>query len=157
MTERNDAFTRFMGHVEVGGSPVSCWFWRGNKPDGRYGHFCYESQTVKAHRWIYELLNGPIPEGMVVRHKCDNPWCVKPSHLEIGTPADNIRDKYERGRNDDRKGENHPLARLHDDDIRRIRKLASVGMRHQQLAQLFGMSRQYIGKIVRRQNWKHIP
>lgn len=75
-----------------------CWLWTASRSSKGYGMFWFEGQTVSAHRFSYELYNGSIPEGMVVRHKCDNPPCVNPDHLELGTQAANERDKIVRGR-----------------------------------------------------------
>ena len=74
--------------------PTGCWHWTGNIGPNGYGRM---SQT-STHRYSYELHNGPIPAGLVVRHKCDNPGCCNPAHLEIGTKADNNRDRHVRGR-----------------------------------------------------------
>jgi len=72
----------------------SCWIWRGNIDHKGYGRISQK----KTHRWSYEFYKGPIPKGYVVRHKCDNPPCLNPDHLEIGTRADNNRDRHERKR-----------------------------------------------------------
>ena len=74
-----------------------CWWWLGGKPGG-YGAFSFEGQHHAAHRFSYELNVGPIPAGLMVLHRCDNPSCVRPAHLFVGTNADNIRDASAKGR-----------------------------------------------------------
>ena len=150
-----DEFVRWVRFVQVG-EAHECWPWTGSKPDGRYGHFSVGAKAIKAHRWIYALLNGPIPDDLIVRHKCDNPQCVNPAHLELGTTADNMRDKHDRGRAANRQGEKHPLARLNEASVRELRRLASLGHTHGSLASQFGIARQTVGNIVRGRNWSHI-
>jgi hypothetical protein len=149
-------FVRFMRHVSIGAEVGACWIWAGNKPDGRYGHFSVGGKVVKAHRWLHELLHGPIGDGLVVRHHCDNPQCVNPDHLAIGTPQQNTADMLLRGRGADRRGEKHPLVRLTEDDVRTIRSLRAGGATETALATKFGVGRGQIGKITRRENWKHV-
>lgn len=157
MTEdRAATFARFMALVETSTDKAACWPWRGNKPGGRHGHFSLGQGTVKAHRWMYEAIVGPIPEGLVVRHRCDNPPCVNPLHLEVGTSADNARDRSERGRAANRQGENHPLAKLTAPDVIEIRRLASMGHTQAAISERFGVRRGQIGKIVTRINWRHV-
>lgn len=90
---------RFWKHVERRGA-TDCWEWTGNKDGRGYGSLSggSGSSPVKAHRLSYELANGPIPTGLVVRHSCDNPICVNPAHLEAGTQKENIHDMVVRGR-----------------------------------------------------------
>jgi len=78
--------------VLLGSSPDDCWEWRGtiNKNTG-YGKKTYLGKDVLAHRWVYEMLLGPIPDGLVVNHKCSNRRCVNPHHLEVVSQADNCR------------------------------------------------------------------
>ena len=82
-----------------GGDTEACWEWtkslsgRDDRP-----YYAYEGKRVLAYRLVYELVHGPIPDGHVIRHKCDNPKCCNPYHLETGTRADNEKDKYERDR-----------------------------------------------------------
>lgn len=155
MSQSTDDFVRFIRLVKIG-EAHECWEWQGNRPSALYGHFSLREKTVKAHRWIYALLNGEIPDDLVVRHKCDNPACVNPAHLEVGTVADNTRDKYERGRGPNRQGEKHPMARLDEDRVRQLRKMASLGFTHTAIAEKFGIARQTVGNIVRGRNWSHI-
>lgn len=76
-----------------------CWEWTANALKSGYGRFKLDGKQMYAHRVAYELMVGLIPPGVKVRHKCDNPPCVNPDHLELGTHADNMRDRDERGRN----------------------------------------------------------
>ncbi len=78
-----------------------CWIWTASTTKGGYGKIGRGRQdegTIDAHRLAYELYVGPIPVGMVVRHKCDVKLCVNPDHLELGTHADNVNDTMSRGR-----------------------------------------------------------
>lgn len=87
-----------------------CWLWTGAKKATGYGFIRVVGVGMRgAHRIAYELANGPIPEGMVVRHTCDNPRCVRPDHLIVGTVADNVRDCAERGRRFHQRGYRRPL------------------------------------------------
>lgn len=93
---------RFWGKVNVRGGD-ECWEWLAgtqNRERGEYGKFWVDGDTVPAHRFAYEISKGPIPEGLFVCHSCDNPKCVRPDHLWVGTNEDNMRDCIEKGRND---------------------------------------------------------
>lgn len=88
---------RFLSKVDTSGE---CWTWRASTSRG-YGQFSvngHGSAPLKAHRVAYELFVGPIPDGLVLCHACDNPSCVRPSHLLAGTQADNLRGASARGR-----------------------------------------------------------
>lgn len=78
----------------------SCWLWLGSRKErnGGYGQLSFYGRFAYAHRVSWHLSNGPIPEGAQVLHKCDNPPCVRPDHLFLGTQADNVRDMFRKGR-----------------------------------------------------------
>ena len=105
-----------------------------------------------AHRHIYEECVGEIPEGMVVRHKCDNKSCINPEHLELGTLNDNIQDKVKRNRC--AKGEKVPTAKLTKEDVKQIRFLREKGMTLVKLSERFGVSPAQISNIVRGLSWR---
>lgn len=92
-----DVITRFWQRIEQ--KPSGCWEWTGARDRG-YGRLVIARKMHRAHRLAYELVHGPIPDGLVVMHACDNPPCCNPNHLSVGTPLDNTRDMIakQRGR-----------------------------------------------------------
>ena len=103
-------------HMRTPEPTTGCWFWKGTSGlPGDYGNVRVAGSQKGPHRYSYETYHGPIPKGMVVRHKCDRPGCVNPQHLEVGTPRDNTQDMIKRGRRVSGKlpvheGETHPNA-----------------------------------------------
>jgi hypothetical protein len=83
-----------------------CWEWMGSRKETGYGLFTLDSRTSSAHRFSYSLAFGSIPAGMEVCHHCDNPPCVRPDHMFLGTHSDNMRDRFAKGRH--RKSEGAP-------------------------------------------------
>lgn len=96
-----------------------CLLWTGARTKAGYGTFSVGDVKVLAHRLAWRIRNGPIPPDTLIRHRCDVPRCLRPSHLEPGTTADNMRDAVKRGR--------HGTARLTIDQVRRIRELRETG------------------------------
>ena len=98
-SEHNTIVQRFWSSVE---KTTSCWLWRGNKSGRGYGNLWVAGVYILAHRLSYELHSGPIPHGLLVLHDCpdgDNPLCVNPDHLWIGTQQDNVHDMFRKQRN----------------------------------------------------------
>lgn len=95
--ERKSEHERFWMYVGKN-SNTDCWEWTGSKTLTGYGHLNINAKSIYAHRISYELFNGPIPDGLCVCHSCDNPGCVNPSHLWVGTMADNMHDRDAKGR-----------------------------------------------------------
>jgi hypothetical protein len=81
-----------------------CWVWTATKVSGGYGHFGVARKLFLAHRVSWMIANGPIPTGLLACHHCDNPSCVNPSHLFLGTSLDNARDKEKKGRGNQARG-----------------------------------------------------
>ena len=144
---------RFWAKVNTSTDPNECWAWGGYITPGGYGRTCWGES---AHRRAYELSVGAIPEGMLVCHHCDNPVCVNPSHLFVGTPADNMADKARKGRGQTR-GELNRHARLTVEQVREIRRLYALGgISQTALAYQFGIRQSALSALIRHETWKHI-
>ena len=129
-----------------------CFVWAGWVDAEGYGSICVEGKSTRVHRFVYEQCVGAIPEGSVVRHTCDNPACINPAHLAIGTQYDNIQDKMRRGRQ--ARGSSHGCATVTWDAIRSIRRLYMRGVRQVQLAAQFGLHQTQISNIVTGKSWR---
>ena len=130
-------------------SPGECWEWQAG--GGVYGRIQIDGRLASAHRFSYELHHGPIPEGMFVCHACDNPACVNPGHLFLGTQADNMADKVSKGRQ--ASGPHNGNSKLTWDDIENIRANA-MNLTLVELGELFGVSHENISFILRGETWK---
>lgn len=95
MQADQELIARFWSNVDKSGE---CWIWTGNRDDGGYGRLGFNYKQYKAHRLSYDMEYGGLAPGMVICHHCDNPSCVRPTHLFKGTQADNMRDRYRKGR-----------------------------------------------------------
>ena len=153
--EREDAFWR---RVDVRGDD-ECWDWQGVTSTYGYGYLNVAGERVASHRRAMELVSGTIPDGQHVLHNCDNPPCVNPAHLRLGTHADNMRDAVKRGRRPktrpNLRGKLHPNSKLTADNVREIRRRYVRG-NGQKLADEFGIDLSQVHNIVRRRQWRHV-
>ncbi|HFD86883.1 MAG TPA: hypothetical protein ENJ35_04310 [Gammaproteobacteria bacterium] len=111
-------------------------------------------KNVRAHRAAYMLFVGRIPEGKHVLHRCDNPSCVNPNHLFLGSHLDNMKDKTKKGRAVSLKGIKNPRAKLSEADVREIR--ARKGTSQVDMAKEFGVSQAKICSVINFTSWKHV-
>jgi len=109
---------------------------------------------IPAHRASYLLNKGKIPDGLVVRHRCDNPICVNPDHLTVGTQKDNMQDCLQRGRFNALRGEAHHGAKLTSGQVVEIRARLGDGADHSILAAQFGVGKEQIRRIGRGDSWR---
>ena len=132
----------------------SCWFWIAGKIDKGYGRINLgKNKLCLAHRFSWILKNGKIPNGLFVCHKCDNPSCVNPSHLFLGTNKENIKDMYNKGRAPNTKGENNGRAILTWQNVKRIRSLINK-YTLAEIAKKFGVSHGCVSHIKFGRNWR---
>lgn len=131
-----------------------CWNWiRSLAGSSGYGQMYYNGQDRRAHRVAWILFRGPIPAGLYVLHHCDNPRCVNPDHLFLGTIADNTADMMAKGRDNPRRGERSPHHKLTEEDVREIRSSSLSGAA---MARKFQMGEAEISRIRRGVRWKHV-
>lgn len=141
---------------------TGCWIWIGDKDKNGYGIWQlkkvplgngrYERKRIRVSRYSYEVHKGPIPPDMRVLHSCDNPPCVNPDHLSLGTPKDNSEEMVERCRN--QRGETRWNAKLCDEAVIAIRQSDAT---LEELAQLYGVSFQSVSDAKNGRTWTHLP
>lgn len=130
-------------------SSDECWEWIASIQADGYGNF----KGKLAHRVSWELANGEIIKGLCVCHKCDNPACVNPNHLFLGTQLDNMRDMVSKGRGHDHHGENNPKAKLTEKDVFQIHRLKNSGVSNREIANDFGVTSTTISYILAGKTW----
>lgn len=177
--ERRSYTERFWERVDKDG-PIPehrpdlghCWVWTARRIAWGYGGFWVNRRNMAAHRFSWELHNGPIPEGLWVLHACDNPPCIRPDHLFLGTVIDNNLDKLRKGRQ--AKGETHGAytkperrvrqtgsqhgrAKLDEIKVTEILRRYSTGdVTQKELAVAYGVTPTAIRKVVKRIGWLHV-
>lgn len=125
-----------------------CWEWIAGRQTQGYGNFELNG-SCRAHRIAWELTYGGIPDGLWVLHKCDNPSCVNPEHLFLGTRQDNIDDMYAKGREANLRGEKNGRCKLTDSQVIEIKELyVSTKTSQRKLAKKYGMSKTQIARIL---------
>ncbi len=149
---RKSLLERFWAKVDKS-DPLGCWLWLG----ARAGTGCYgviwDGRQKRAHRVIWEMVNGPIPIGFEICHHCDNASCVNPAHLFCGTRSDNINDCVKKGRFNRPLGEKHPFAKLIPIQVLEIRQSL---LSQRSLANSFGVSRAVIRQVLDKRAWKWV-
>lgn len=157
MTRRKNNIHDFLDRCVLNPS-TWCWEWQGVKDRDGYGQFGYENKIVLVHRLAYQFYYQCSEEemkGKIVMHICDNPSCVNPDHLKLGTQKDNVQDCVQKGRRANQKGQDNFNAKLTQYQVDKIRELASFGMSQEQLAKMFNVSRRTIHNIRNYKSWNH--
>ncbi len=163
---RLDPFTpaedRFWHYVEKVPGADACWVWVGSRIISGYGRLNVNGKPTLAHRFSWTLAHGH-PGELCVLHRCDNPPCVRPGHLFLGTRGDNVRDAASKGRlwaqarpQDIPRGEDHAQAKLTEEIVRTIRERVANGGSQRAMAREFGVDRVAIRNVVLRKTWRHV-
>lgn len=153
---------RFWSKIVMGETPDDCWAWTGATTAFGYGVLGVggrKAGNVRAHRHSWALHFGPVPDGLWVLHRCDNPPCCNPRHLFLGTQTNNMRDAVQKGRHSGpprHTGQANRSAKLDEDDVRAIRALAAQRVNQDIIAAAFGVTQALVSEIHLRKIWTHV-
>ncbi|MDO8703390.1 MAG: HNH endonuclease [Sulfuricaulis sp.] len=141
-------------------SPSGCWDWTGAQQGVGYGFVPAKMHKSRyAHRAMYEAVCSPIPSGYFVLHSCDNPRCINPAHLMVGTHKDNMRDRDAKGRTKlppHTCGQKQPAAKMTDETVIAARRDVANGMKQKDAAAKYGIGITTMYYIVKRLRWRHV-
>lgn len=143
----------FWSKVRIPENPSDCWEWTSTLKENGYGRFTFDGGRALAHRWAYEQLRGPIPDGLQMRHLCHNRLCCNPMHLIPGTAQENIQDSVDAGRHPH--GRTNGNAKLTDEQVIHIRQNPEK-LKSYQLAEQFGVSTGTISNVKSGKIWRHV-
>jgi hypothetical protein len=134
-----------------------CWVWTGFRREG-YGRIIVNGKVRNAHRILWVILHGDIPEKMLVCHHCDNRACCNPKHLFLGTDGDNMRDMVNKGRQYLPRctGSKHGRSKLTEETVVEIRKLYVNGISQQKLATIYNVTQTAISCVCLYKTWRHV-
>ncbi len=155
---------RFWSKVAITANDEKCWEWQASKRGNGYGRFTITKSTMNKSSYIssrvaYYIKNNVDPIGKVIMHSCDNPSCVNPKHLSIGTYKENSIDREKKNRSGSsfKKGENNIKSKLNENEVREIRERYSNGnITQKELGKEYGTNGHYINSIINKKRWKHI-
>lgn len=135
-----------------------CWIWTGSKLESGYGMVrCEQGHYIRVHRASWIVHRGPIPDGLLVCHRCDVPLCINPDHLFLGTSKDNTQDMIKKGRKVTCPGESNPASKHKEDDVKRAREMfASGNYTRDEISAATGIKKANLYRILTGQTWKHI-
>lgn len=148
---------RFWSKVDRGDSS-ECWRWKGPQNVWGYGDVTYMGRRSNASRVAYLLTYQFVPAGMVVCHRCDNPWCCNPGHLFAATQSENLKDCRSKGRQRYKTGESHHRtgAKLTPEKVREARELYAAGVSQSDIGRQWGVHSSVISRAVRGESWGHV-
>lgn len=150
------AIDRFMDKVKIC-SENDCWLWTGATDNAfGYGKFRLNGKSINAHRASFILFNGEIPEGLFVCHKCDNPPCVNPEHLFVGTSEDNNKDRSNKGRTARLDGYLSPSAKLNVPIVLKIREMYENNTTVAKISKLLNISYRTVWDVCNRISWRNV-
>ena len=135
---------------------TDCQEFDGHRNAKGYGRLYVGGVRVMAHRLAWALANGADPGHQQVMHRCDNPSCVNPEHLTVGSNSDNVRDKVQKGRQHRPKGVVNPAAKLDAETVMRIRRLRTNGKSLAEVAREVGVAKPTVWKVDTGRSWNHV-
>lgn len=149
--KEQDTVTRFWKYTVV--APDGCWQWTGARDSDGYGLLTTRRsgsiRHMRMHRLSWEIHHGPIPDGLFVLHRCDNPPCARPDHLFLGNNKENATDRHMKGRTiGAAKGERNPMARLSDGAVDELRAAVASGITYAKVGAMFGVTSGHVSDII---------
>jgi hypothetical protein len=133
-----------------------CWIWLKRKDDDGYGRITFRRTTISVHRLAYAVFKGDFDDVWHVCHTCDNPPCINPKHLWLGTNNDNMKDRDKKGRHCPLQGEKHGRHKLIEEEVRQVFYLQKEGYSERKIGKIIGVSGVQVHRILSGQAWKHL-